>query len=104
MGNDAWAASVGEQYQRLSPLSFKLRPISDVIKKFGLEDEHFKKFVDVLDAKIKEKWEAATDAAVNVQVDQSTCGDDGFVSGLVSGCSIIHLSGFVAALIVLAFA
>merc|ERR1711874_410200 len=69
--HDAWVNSMGQQFQWLSPLSFQLAPLPELLR----EDSLFQKsnFTDVLEQKIIARWEAAAQAATNVQLDDSTC-------------------------------
>merc|ERR1712232_715994 len=89
--NDAWAASIGEQFQGLAPLSFQLKSIPDMIKEFN-QSPHIVRLNEVLDAKIQH-WGAAAMTATNVQIDESACDQ----MSQVSGCLSNHLGSFVAA-------
>lgn len=97
--NDAWAASIGEQFQSLSPLSFQLKSISEVIKEFD-QSPHTLKLIEVLDAKIQQKWEAAARTATNAQIDDSACEQK---TTQVNGCLSNPLDSFVVAVIFFAF-
>merc|ERR1712007_2730 len=99
--NDAWVESVGEEYQRLSPLSFQLQAIPDVVRQFNVNgDAHMTKWADYLEQKIKARWEAAAQAATNVQVDDSQCAG----SQALSGGAGVHLAELVGMIVLSAFA
>merc|ERR1712083_311217 len=84
--NDAWANSIAEKYQALSPLSFKLKSTADVVDAFTQGKPHMVKFVDFINKKIKAKWEAAVTASSNVELDTSQC--EAVLSGTVSTTTV----------------
>merc|ERR1711920_1012488 len=95
--NDAWANSVGQEYQRLSPLSFKLESLPEMIRRFNPNgDAHITKWADSLEKKIKEKWEAAAQAATNVQIDESKCEDSGIELSAGEGIHCSTIAGMIA--------
>jgi len=101
--NNAWANTVGQEYQRLSPLSFQLQALPDLIRQFNTDGAaHMTKWADKLEEKIKAKWEAAAQAATNVQVDESKC--ENSATGQLNAGEGIHCSTVAGIMVLLGFA
>ena len=61
---------------------FMQKAIPDIIRKFNTQGNvHMTRWADHLEQKIKARWEAAAQAAINIQVDDSQCGGNSVSNG-----------------------